>query len=184
MWRNPKFQELVKSQYKENFRGEYERILKQEIDAYIKVIRRSAVLDAFRWHKKRLSWFFVLPDGVGDQKEGVAYEDYDTFDECLAVVQDFMSRKLDFLDKLWIEGKEFCIIEVRNEVPILDPGYNQTLYYWVERGTAIHHLPHYETEEWQFDGYYDKDYHDLIYDGFIIEYHRIVEGHWTQKEEE
>ena len=184
MWRNPKFQELVKRQYKENFREEYEKILKQGIAEYTKIIRRSVGLDAFRWHEKRLSWFFTLPDGIGDQEECVTYEDYDTFDECMAVVQDFMSRKLNFLDKLWIEEKEFCIVEVRNEAPFLDIGYNQTLYYWVEQGAAIHHLPHYETEEWQFDGYYDKDYNDLIYDGFIIEYHRIVEGHWSQREEE
>lgn len=184
MWRNPKFQELVKCQYKENFRGEYERILEEGIDEYIKVIRRSAELDAFRWHKNRLKWFFTLPENLNKQVSGNSYEEYDILDECLAVVKDFMSRKLNFLDKLWIEGREFCIVEVRNEVPILDHGHSQTLYYWVERGTAIHHLPHYETEEWQFDGYYDKDYHDLIYNGFIIEYHRIVEGHWTQKVEE
>lgn len=183
MWRNPKFQELVKNQYKDNFRGEYERILKQEIEEYTKVIQRSAVLDSFRWHKNRLDWFFVLPEGVSYQIQD-SYDKYDTLDECLAIVKDFMSRKLEFLDKLWIEGREFCIVEVRNDVPILDLGYNQTLYYWVERGTPIQHLPHYENEEWQFDGYYDKDYHDLISDGFIIEYHRIVEGHWTQKEEE
>ena len=173
----------MKREYIEAVRGEYKRILEEEIDKYVDMIRRSAVLDAFRWHENRLDWFFVIPDGVSEQIQD-SYEKYDTLDECLAVVKDFMSRKLDFLDKLWIEGREFCIVEVRNDVPILDLGYNQTLYYWVEQGTPIQHLPHYENEEWQFDGYYDKDYHDLISDGFIIEYHRIVEGHWTQKEKE
>lgn len=183
MWRHPQFQELVKKEYIEAFRGEYENILEEKIDMYVDMIRRSAVLDAFRWHEDRLSWFFVLPEGVSGQIQD-SYEKYDTLDECLAVVKDFMSRKLEFLDKLWIEGREFCIVEVRNDVPILDQGYNQTLYYWVEQGTPISGLPCYENEEWQFDGYYDKDYHDLISDGFIIEYHRIVEGHWTQKEGE
>lgn len=75
-------------------------------------------------------------------------------------------------------------MEVRNPAVFLDPGYNQTLYYWVERGTAIRNLPHYENKEWQFEGYYDKDYGELIEDGFIIEYHRIIEGHWSQREGE
>ena len=173
----------MKQQYKENFRGAYEEILEKEIDEQAVRIRRSAVLDAFRWHKNRLDWFFVIPEGVSDQLQD-SYEKYDTLEECLDVVKDFMSRKLDFLDKLWIEGREFCIVEVQNSAPFLDQGYNQTLYYWVEQGTPISGLPCYENEEWQFDGYYDKDYGDLISDGFIIEYHRIVEGRWSQKEEE
>lgn len=181
MWRYPKFQEIVKQDYVQVFREKYKEILEKEIDEQVSRIRRSAVLDAFRWHKNRLDWFFVIPEGVSDQMQD-SYEKYDTLDECLAVVKDFMSRKLDFLDKLWIEGREFCIVEVQNPVSFLDQGYNQTLYYWVERGTPISGLPHYENEEWQFEGYYDKDYGDLISNGFIIEYHRIVEGRWTQKE--
>lgn len=183
MWRHPGFQEAVKQEYIQVFRGKYEEILNKEIDMQISRIRRSAVLDAFRWHNNRLDWFFVIPQGVNDQVQD-SYEKYDTLEECLAVVKDFMSRKLDFLDKLWIEGREFCIVEVRNSAPFLDQGYNQTLYYWVEQGTAIQNLPHYENEEWQFDGYYDKDYGELISDGFIIEYHRIIEGHWSLREEE
>ncbi len=180
MWRHPEFQELVKSKYKEVFRDEYEEILLKGIDEYIQVIRRSAVLDEFRWHRKRLSWFFVIPDGV-EEIQAEAYEEYDTLDICLMQVRDFMERKLDFLDKLWIENREFCIVEVRNSAPFLDQGYNQTLYYWVEKGTAIQNLPCYENEEYEFEGYFDKDYGDLITDGFIIEYNRIVEGRWTER---
>jgi len=180
MWRHSEFQELVKSKYIEIFRDEYERILTEEIDKYVETIRRSAVLDAFRWHDDRLEWFFVIPEGVSE-KWGVPYAEYDTLDICLAQVTDFMTRKLDFLDKLWIENREFCVVEVRNSAPFLDQGYNQTLYYWVERGTAIRNLPCYENEEYEFEGYFDKDYGELISDGFIIEYNRIVEGHWKEK---
>lgn len=184
MWRHPKFQELVRAKYIEIFRDEYERILLEEIDEYVQMIRRSAVLDEFRWHEDRLSWFFTIPDGIVEKRD-VPYEEYDTLDICLAEVKDFMDRKLAFLDKLWIENREFCIVEVRNlEAPFLDHGYNQTLYYWVEKGTAISHLPCYENEEYEFLGYFDKDYEDLISDGFIIEYNRIVEGRWREKEEE
>lgn len=183
MWRNPKFQEVVKNKYRDVFREKYGQILHHGIDEYVGLIRRSAMLDAFRWHEKRITWFFTLPDGVSLRTED-SYEKYDTLDLCLAVVEDFMTRKMDFLDKLWIEEKEFCIVELRNSAPFLDQGYNQTLYYWVEKGTPIQNLPCYETEGWQFDGYFDKDYHDLISDGFVIEYHRIVEGQWTQTGEQ
>lgn len=179
MWRHSQFQELVKSKYKEIFRDEYERILLEKIDGYVEVIHRSAILDAFRWHEDRLSWFFTIPEGVSSELAD-SYEGYDILDICISEVKDFMTRKLDFLDKLWIENREFCIVEVRNSAPFLDQGYNQTLYYWVEKGTGIQHLPHYEAEGYEFEGYFDKDYDDLISDGFIIEYHRIIEGHWTE----
>ncbi len=183
MWRHPEFQKLVKEEYTEVFRGVYEEILAVRIDSYVDQIRKSAVLDAFRWHKNRLDWFFVIPEGVENGIQD-SYEGYDTLDECLAVVRDFMERKLVFLDKLWIEDREFCIVEVRNPASFLDQGYNQTLYFWVEKGTPIDGLPCYETEEWQFEGYYDKEDGNLIYDGFVIESDRIIEGCWTQKEGE
>ena len=178
MWKHPQFQELVKKQYIEIFRDEYKKILEEKIDEYVAIIRRSSLLDSFRWHWDRISWFFTVPDGVNDQLED-SYDKYDTLDLCLAMVEDFMARKIDFLDKLWIEGRDFCIVELQNPAPFLDQGYNQTLYYWVETGTAIQNLPCYEAEGWIFDGYFDKDYHDLISDGFIIEFHRIAEGQWT-----
>lgn len=187
MWRNPKFQELVKNKYMQIFRDEYERILQEEIDGWVDTICRSAVLDAFRWHENRLSWFFTIPEGIDvnmNDRQADSYEGYDTLDPCLAVVEDFMARKLSFLDKLWIEGREFCLLELWNDAPFLDQGYNQTLYYWVEKGTGVTHLPHYEAEGWRFEGYFDKDYGDLISDGFVMEYYRIAEGRWTQVEEE
>ena len=182
MWRHSEFQELVKDKYIQIFRGKYEEILTEGIERYVGVIRRSAVLDTFRWHSNRLEWFFTLPEGLSAQQED-SYEKYDTLDTCLAVVEDFMKRKMDFLDKLWIEGREFCLVELRNSAPFLDHGYNQTLYYWVEKGTGIQNLPCYEEDGWHFEGYYDKDYDDLITDGFVIEYYRIAEGRWTQVEE-
>ena len=183
MWKNPKFQLIVEEKYQSVFRENYRSILEYGVNEYVNQIQRSAVLDAFKWHKDRLSWFFTIPEGLHIPEEG-AYDKYDTLEICTEVVKDFMRRKLQFLDKLWIEDKEFCIVEVRNSAPFLNQGFNQTLYYWVERGTAIQNLPHYETEEYLFEGYYDKDSDELITDGFIIEYHRILKGHWTGWDEE
>ena len=183
MWLNSQFQSLVIEKYETIFRDKYEHILDQEINEHVNRIRRSATLDAFRWHKERISWFLAVPEDLKIPEEG-NYERFDTLDTSIDVVKDFMTRKLQFLDKLWIEDKEFCIVEVRNSAPFLDHGYNQTLYYWVEKGTAIQNLPHYETEEFPFEGYFDKDSDELITNGFIIEYHRILKGRWTGWDEE
>ena len=178
MWRHEAFRQIVEEKYSNIFREKSYRILEEDIDAHVETIRRSAQLDAFKWHDKRLGWFFTIPEKLHIPEDG-GYERWDTLDVSIEVVKDFMARKLQFLDKLWMENREFCVVEIRNSAPFLNQGYNQTLYYWVEKGTPIQNLPHYETEEYPFEGYYDKDSDELITDGFIIEYHRIIEGRWT-----
>lgn len=98
---------------------------------------------------------------------------------CVDVIEDFLSRKLAFLDKLWLENREFCVVEIQNPAPFLNQSYNQTLYYWVEKGTPIQNLPCYETEEYPFEGYYDVENGELVTDGVIIEYNRVIEGRWS-----
>lgn len=179
MYRHVEFQTLVQEKYKEIFRENYKGILEQRIDRYAETIGRSALLDAFRWHKWRLGWWFVRPEGL-EIPDTDNYDRFDTLELSIEIVEDFMSRKIEFLDKLWIEGKDFCVVEVRNPAPFLDQGYEQTLYYWVERGAAIQNLPEYEDQGYRFEGYYDIYSHELISNGSMIGENRVLEGIWTQ----
>lgn len=180
MYHHPEFQLLVQAKYKSVFREHYQEILNYEIDRYREDIERSAVLDAFRWHDQRLNWWFVIPEGLSIPDEG-GYDRYDTLSAQMEAIKDFMSRKMDFLDKLWIEEREFCVVEVRNPAPFLNQEYNQTLFYWVEKGTTIQTLPEYEDQGYRFEGYYDISSHELIANGSRIEEDRILEGVWTQE---
>ncbi len=183
LWNHPVFQEEIKKIYHEDFRDNYAGILENRIDDYVKQIRRGAVLDAFRWHENRFSWWFVDTSELKIPETG-DYKRFDTLDYSVAIVNDFMTRKLAFLDKLWIENSEFCIVEIENNAEFLDPGYHQTLYYWVEKGMPIEHLPHYEPEGYIFEGYFDKATGEPITDGLVMEHDRIVEGRWTKGEDE
>lgn len=182
MWNYPGFRETVIEKYCSVFRHNYEKELNEKIDAYVERVRRSAVLDAFRWHEERLGWWFTFPEGITIQEEGI-YSRYDTLEVHVAVVKDFMSRKLAFLDKLWIEERDFCIVEIRNPATFLDQGYNQTLYYWVEKGTAIERLPDYQHEDFVFEGYFDIETGEPVTDGTIIEKDRAIEGVWRERDE-
>ena len=75
-------------------------------------------------------------------------------------------------------------MEVRNDAPFLNQDYNQTVYYWVERGTAIENLPLYQESGYEFAGYYDKEKGNLITDGSLIYEDCILEGRWEQTGEE
>ncbi len=180
MWNHPEFRDIVKEKYRSVFRNNYENELNHKIDEYLEAIRRSTILDSLRWHKERMSWWFVFPEGVYVPDEG-NYGRFDTLDAHIKVIRDFMSRKLAFLDKLWIEGCDFCVVEVRNPAEFLNPGYNQTLYYWVEKGMPLEGLPNYEHPDFDFEGYYDVKTGQLVQNGSIIEQDCVLEGIWSRK---
>lgn len=177
MWNHPEFQEKVKEVYMSVFRENYLNILEVQVDQYTDMIRRSAILDAFRWHDDRMDWWFVIPDDL-EMCEAEDYHRFDTLDFHIDIVKDFMDRKVRFLDKLWIEESDFYIVEVRNPAEFLDQGYNQTLYYWVEQETAIKGLPHYEAQGYQFEGYFDVETGDPVANGTIITKDCVIEGVW------
>ena len=178
MWNHPEFQEKVKELYKTVFRGKYLEILKEEIGEHVDQIGRSASLDAFRWHSKRKDWWFTVPSDL-EYPDAEDYRRFDTLKSHIDVIRDFMSRKIAFLDKLWLEEREFCIVEVRNPAEFLDQGYNQTLFYWVEEGEELQNLPSYEKEGYRFEGYFDVDTGELVADGTLIDRNRVIEGIWT-----
>lgn len=180
LWKHTEFQNVVIDKYKEVFRETYVDIYSTKIDQYVTLIQRAATLDALRWHEDRIDWWFLKIDGLSFL-ENDTYARYDTLKESVDIVKEYMAQKLIFLDKLWIENKEFCIVEIRNSVEFLDPWYNQTLYYWVEKNTPIDKLPCYETDKFSFDGYYHVVTGELITNGTIIHEDCVIEGKWTKE---
>lgn len=180
MWNHPEFREKVKDAYRSVFRDNYLNILNDRIDKYISVIRRSSVLDTLRWHDKRMEWWFTKPAQL-ESPDAVDYRQYDTLDSHIAVIKDFMARKIVFLDELWIEECDFFVVEVRNPAEFLDQGYNQTLYYWVKQGSPITELPCYEEPGYRFEGYFDIETGEPVTDGTVIESDRVIEGVWIQE---
>ena len=137
-------------------------------------------MDSLRWHKERMSWWFVFPEDIYVPNEG-NYSRFDMLDAHVKMIRDFMSRKRAFLDKLWIEERDFCIVEVRNPATFLNQDYNQTLYYWVEKGMPLEGLPNYEHPDFDFEGYYDVKTGQLVQNGSIIERDCVLEGIWSRK---
>lgn len=183
MYRNPEFRETVIEKYRNVLKENLENILNEKIDEYAEKIRRSAQLDALRWHGQRLEWMFVLPEDLQTAEDG-DYRRFDTLDSHIAFVKEFLAQKLEFLNKLWIEKKDFCVVEVRNDAPFLNQDYNQTIYYWVEKDTVMKGLPLYENEEYEFKGYFMQDSGQQITDGSVITGDCVLIGIWEQTGEE
>lgn len=183
MYGNEEFRQVLEGKYTQIFDQQLQMVLDVKIDGYVKTIRRSACLDALRWHEKRLSWQFVLPARLSISEEG-DYRKYDTLDENVGMVREFLAAKRKFLYGLFAENRDYCVVEVRNDAPFLNQDYNQTVYYWVERGTAIENLPLYQEAGYEFTGYYDKEKGKLITDGSLIYEDCVLEGRWEQTGEE
>lgn len=201
MYRNPEFQALTAGKYREVFRENLAWAIEEGIDQYVEKIRRSALLDTLKWHEKRQDWMFVHPGenrwtmGDGDLAEhdgtvgdgGSRENDFIRFsdlDQHVDMVREFLLQKKDFLDKLWVEKRDFCVVEVRNEAPFLNQDYNQTLYYWVEKGKPLEGLPRYEGEGYDFQGYFNRESGEKTGEGTVIWEDCVLEGIWEQTGEQ
>lgn len=182
MYQNEKFVKLLQKKYAETAGPALERICSETIDEYVDTIRRAAVLDALRWNENRRSWAFVLP-GPFQAEENDDYHRYDTLSEQLEMVRDFLQRKKSFLDGVWIESREYCIVEVRNDASFLNPDYNHTLYYWVEKGKPFLAVP-VETDyeyRYEFLGYSEVGSDQEITADIPIERNYILKSVWREK---
>lgn len=180
MYRNPQFRKVVEEKYREVFRENLGRMICEGIGSYAAGIERSAMLDALRWHEERFTWMFTIPQNARIREEG-DWTRFDTLDAHVAFVRDFLASKKEFLDSLWVEKEDYCVVEVRNEAPFLNQDYNQTLYYWVPRGESIEGLFGYEQEGYRFLGYRDRDTGQMVSDGAVIGKDCILEAEWEIK---
>ncbi|GFI01727.1 hypothetical protein IMSAGC005_00551 [Lachnospiraceae bacterium] len=182
MYRNDEFRKAVEDKYQQIFRGKLEEILDTGIELWAGRIRRSAELDGFRWHDKRLDWMFTLPKDYS-VPQGTDYRRFAGLESHVNMVKDFLSEKKEFLDKLWIEQVDFCVVEVKNESQALNQDYYQTVYFWVERGTPIADLASYETIDGAHFYYVDADTGEAVTQDTIIWEDRVLEAVWMQEGE-
>ena len=185
MYQNPEFRALAAEKYDKIFRKNLEWAIHTGIDQYTEKISRSAILDALRWHEKRQEWMFSHPEQENTHMDEAAsaqtdYTRFSDFHPHVDMVRQFLLEKKDFLDKLWVEKRDYCVAVVKNDVPFLNQDYNQTLYYWVEKGKPIEGLPHYEAEGYDFIGYFNPENGKRIEDGTMIFEDCVLEGKWEE----
>lgn len=184
MYQNPEFRALVAEKYGKIFRKNLEWAIHTGIDMHTEKISRSAILDALRWHEKRQEWMFSHPARENTHLEeaaaGTDYARFSDFYQHVDMVRQFLLEKKDFLDKLWVEKRDFCVVEVRNDAPFLNQDYNQTLHYWVEKGKPVEGLPQYEAEGYCFTGYFNLETGERTEEGALIYEDCVLEGKWKE----
>lgn len=178
MYENVEFREEVQKVYGDLFEEPLQRVLEDGIDDYTETISRAAMLDALRWQTERLSWAFVLPDGI--EMVGDDYTRYDTLLEQVEMVRDFLSQKKAFLDDIWLDGSEYCVVEVHRDMVFLNQDYNQTLYCWILKGQPLDLTETTEgyTAGFHFLGFYDTETGERIGESTPVSKDMVIEERW------
>jgi len=123
--RKPEFQNRVKELYQNVYRPLVLEFLETGLEAYAHQIQQAAALDQRRW-------------GTAGMWEETAY------------IRDYLTRRLRFLDDLWLENVPYCKVLV-----ILDEN-SSSVCHAVLPGETVPALPDYE-QTWDVVGWYDAE---------------------------
>lgn len=121
LYQFPEFQQAVREIYQSSFSEYLDDIILNQIDELSKEIRASAEMDRLRWKGS-----FVRFD-----------EEYDTLDDNIKFLKNFIKERKEFLDTIWIKNindSSLCTIHFIYS----EPGYEQIdLYLGVLKGETI-----------------------------------------------
>lgn len=115
LYEKEEFQEKVKSDYKNIFMPELERMIDEDIDTFVNQIQESMRMEQIRWADTS-----ELPD-YGDN-------DFNTDVICL---KEWLKRRMDFLNRVWVENEEMSLIRCTDErgrlYPFMSVPVNSTI---------------------------------------------------------
>ena len=138
------FLDTVKALYRDRFRPLLVQLTETGIDKYGQQIGKAVTTNALRW-----------PGTDSDASREQA--------------KRYMKERMEFLDSLWLEGEDYCMVFVE-----FGPGINGA-YYAVKPGDSLPELPVYEdTAQTRYLGWRDMqtgepfDVHQPIYEDAVI----------------
>lgn len=143
------FEEAVKKYYKEEFQSYFRDLVEERIDSYAERVRTSAYMDHIRWAELSDQWMF------------------DDFDESVTYLKDFISKRTDFLDEVWVENKIYYMVKFKVEGAVYEAKY-------LTPGEVLTDIPDLSEEYdhilgWYLDGTDEPfDLTQPIYDDYTI----------------
>lgn len=145
LYRNEEFKQLVVEKYKE-YKKSVQSSLFDRINEYGKKIARSFDMDKIRW---RCS---TNQDTRADESQ----KRFDTIDGHIERITDFMTKRISFLDSLWIKGNRYFRVGFASTEKIYPYKYR----YSVLIRHRLHDYPNPECDDtigYRFLGWYDEN---------------------------
>lgn len=95
LYQIPEFREMAEKEYESLAIPVIEQMLEKDIDAYAQEIWDSAYMDYMRW------------DTFEDFKYGEELAFEEEYAEEIRQIKDFLTRRMEFLSDIWIEGRAY-----------------------------------------------------------------------------
>lgn len=130
LYRKEDFYNEVVDVYEETILPELEYLQSEKLPVYVEHIRSSAYMNQCRWYMNTAENFDTATDDI----------------------YAFLNRREAFLNRLWIEEKEHCMVRVNTS------GKGFYIYYTVPKGECIKELPEEQIADqtgfvgWYFEG--------------------------------
>lgn len=133
--RRPEFQKAVKECYRDFFSDYITRIIDEKIVEYASEIYASADMDAIRWKE--------------------IYGEMNSYGERSYPIKDFLMQRKEFLDEVWLDDAEICIVH------FVAPEWKRDTYMGVIKGECLEAIPIQDRGEESdgiiFNGWFTED---------------------------
>ena len=152
LYDNPIFQSRLKEMYASVIKSDLDTLLYHRLEEYRNTVSSSFAMDKRRWRKANNGYTVSDTDKTDSSTWGrQSQHHFDTLDEHISYISDFMNQRIQFLDSAWIDDVTYCFVSFSTP--------ENTDYFTVREGDVLTEepIPSYDNNDDRFIGWYDAD---------------------------
>ena len=130
LYQQEEFYRYVRQLWQEEFYPLLQELTMAEMEAYANTVAAASRMNAIRWD---------MGEFQGENR----------------YIREYMTRRMDFLDCLWTEEPEYCLVQANS-------GRGLFACYVLEPGAVLPELPSYDDDSMIFYGWHRRDTEELF----------------------
>ena len=157
LYDNPIFQSRLKEMYASVIKSDLDTLLYHRLEEYRNTVSSSFAMDKRRWRKANNGYTVSDTDKTDSSTWGrQSQHHFDTLDEHISYISDFMNQRIQFLDSAWIDDVTYCFVSFSTP--------ENTDYFTVREGDVLTEepIPSYDNNDDRFIGWYDADGNEYV----------------------
>ena len=162
LYKNPIFYQNIINEYNNNFQKILENKTLELLKQYEKTYSDSYRMNWIRWKDEGLSIW--------------GGKNHESLSDAIQELKLFIKKRKQFLDSVWVDGKEPCRVYASSSVPVYF-----RFYTGVENLTTKEKLPLLSCEGYKFEGWYDEDNQVWYSDDLKIKQDMHFIAKWKKK---
>lgn len=137
LYQNPDFLKIIKEQYASKYRALLQDVIDTQLPFYKELISEAHKMNQLRWEgTQSFPWCNY----------------YDTLDEHVDYLENFLVKRIEFLDSAWIDGVVYRRLMFQSSYPFYSIQFES-----VKDGDAFGPVTELCSEGYEFLGYYNAD---------------------------